>query len=127
MRLLWSLPKAAPALLRHMAAYAELAGLDLERTQRDIGARLLASAIVGVCVFFVILMASLIVVALTWDTPHRVAAIVWMGAGFILVAIIAASYRSKLLKGQPRFLDAVRREWEEDRVILERILASEQD
>jgi uncharacterized membrane protein YqjE len=127
MRLLWSLPKAAPALLRHMAAYAELAGLDLERTQRDISARLLASAIVGVCVFFIVLMACLIVVALTWDTPHRVAAIVWMGAGFILVAIIAASYRSKLLKGQPRFLDAVRREWEEDRVILERILASEQD
>jgi len=25
-RLLWLLPKAAPALLRHMAAYAELAG-----------------------------------------------------------------------------------------------------
>jgi uncharacterized membrane protein YqjE len=127
MRLLWSLPKAAPALLRHMAAYAELAGLDLERTQHEISARLLASAILGICVFFVILMACLVVVALTWDTSHRVVAIVWMGAGFILVAIIAASYRSKLLKGQPRFLDAVRREWEEDRVILERILASEQD
>jgi uncharacterized membrane protein YqjE len=126
MRLLWSLPKAAPALLRHMAAYAELAGLDLERTQRDLSARLLAAALVGICVFFVILMACLVVVALTWDTSYRVAAIAWMGAGFIVVAIIAASYRSKLVKAQPPFLGTVRREWQEDRVILERILSSEE-
>ena len=49
MRLLWSLPKAAPALLRHIVGYAELAGQDLEQTQRDLGARLLAAAIFGAC------------------------------------------------------------------------------
>ena len=34
MRVLWSLPKAAPALLRHLGAYVELAALDLERAKR---------------------------------------------------------------------------------------------
>jgi uncharacterized membrane protein YqjE len=125
-RLLWSLPKAAPAILRHLVAYTELVGQDLERTQRDFGTRLLASAILGLCVFFVILSGCLAVVALTWDTPYRLAAIAWMGGGFLLVAIIAALYRSKVIGGQTPFLGTLRREWAEDRVILERIL-SEQD
>jgi uncharacterized membrane protein YqjE len=127
MRLLWSLPKAAPALLRHMASYAELAGQDLEPTQRDLSARLLAAAIVGMCVFFVILSGCLMVVAMTWDTPYRVSAIAWMGGAFLLVAIIAGIYRSKIVSRQAPFLGTVRREWHEDRAILERILSSDRD
>ena len=126
MRLLWSLPKAAPAILRHLVAYAELAGQDLERTQRDIGARLVASVIVGLCVFFVILTACLAVVALTWDTPYRFSAIAWMGGVFLVVAVIAALYRSRIIGAQSPFLGTVRHEWAQDRVILERIL-SDQD
>jgi uncharacterized membrane protein YqjE len=127
MRLLWSLPKAAPALLRHIAGYAELAGQDLEQTQRDFSARLLAAAILGVSLFFVILSGCLIVVALTWDTPYRVSAIAWMGGVFLLVAVLAGLYRSNVLHRQAPLLGTVRREWHEDRVILERILSSEQD
>jgi uncharacterized membrane protein YqjE len=125
-RLLWSLPKAAPAILRHLVAYAELAGQDLERTQNDLGAKLFASAVVGLCVFFVILSGCLAVVALTWDTPNRVSAIAWMGGTFLLVAVIAGLYRSKVIGAQSPFLGTVRREWAEDRVILEKIL-SDQD
>jgi uncharacterized membrane protein YqjE len=124
-RLLWSLPKAAPAILRHIAAYAELAGQDLERTQRDLGAKLLATAVLGLCVFFVILSGCLGLVALTWDTPYRVSAIAWMGGAFLLVAIIAGVYRSKIIRAESPFLATVRREWAQDRVILERILADE--
>jgi uncharacterized membrane protein YqjE len=125
-RLLWSLPKAAPAILRHLVAYAELAGQDLERTQRDLGARLFASAVVGLCVFFLILSGCLVVVALTWDTPYRVSAIAWMGGAFLAIAIVAALYRSKVIGGQSPFLGTVRREWAEDRVILERILSDQE-
>jgi uncharacterized membrane protein YqjE len=127
MRLLWSLPKAAPALLRHILAYAELAGQDLEQMQRDFGARLLAGVIVGICVFFLLLTGCLLVVALTWDTPHRVSAIVWMGVGFLLVAIVAVAYRFQVLSTQPPFLATVRREWALDRVILDRILSPEEE
>ena len=126
MRLLWSLPKAAPAILRHFIGYAELAGQDLERTQLDFKARLLAAVILGVCVFFAILSACFAVLALTWDTPYRVIAIAWMGGVFVLGAVIAALYRSRIIGSQAPFLGTVRKEWAEDRVILERIL-SDQD
>jgi uncharacterized membrane protein YqjE len=127
MRLLWSLPKAAPALLRHVLAYAELTGQDLEQMQRDFGARLLVGVIVGICVFFLTLTGCLLVLAMTWDTPHRVSAIVWMGVGFLVVAVIAAAYRFQVVSKQAPFLATVRREWAVDRVILDRILSPEEE
>jgi uncharacterized membrane protein YqjE len=125
MRVLWLLPKAAPALLRHLAAYVELVAYDLAQSQRDLAANIVASAIVGVCLFFALVMCCAVVVALTWDTPHRIAAIVWMGGGFLAVAVIAMIYRSKAMKEQAPFLASVRHEWKEDLVLLERILADE--
>ena len=125
--MLWSLPKAMPALLRHFMAYLELAGEDLEQSQRDFSARLLAAAIVGFCGFFVVLSGCLLVVALTWDTPHRVSAILWMGGAFLFIAVMAGLYSSRVAAGQTRFLDTVRREWEQDRVILERMLSSDEN
>jgi len=127
MRLLWSLPRAAPALLRHILGYVELAVQDLDQLQRDFGARVLAAVIVGICVFFLLLTGCLLVVALTWDTPHRVAAIVWMGVAFLVIAVIAVGYRFQVLSAQPPFLATVRREWKEDRVILDHILSPDEE
>jgi uncharacterized membrane protein YqjE len=126
-RLLWLLPKAAPVLLRHFVAYAELAGLDLAKTQRDVASQLVATALIIMGTFFAVFMGCLLVVAYTWDTPHRVAAIAWMGGGFLLVAVVAALLRSNISRTQSPFLSSVRREWQEDRVILERILSSDED
>jgi uncharacterized membrane protein YqjE len=122
-RLLWSLPKAAPAVLRHLAAYAELAAYDLQRTQREIVANIAISVVALVSVFFAVLLGCATVVAITWDTPQRVPAIEWMAGGFLVVAVIALFYRASLVRDQAPFLDSVRRAWEEDRVILERILS----
>ena len=127
MRLLWSLPKAAPALLRHILGYVELAVQDVDQLQRDFGARLLAAVIVGICVFFLLLTGCLLVVALTWDTPHRIAAIVWMGVTFLVIAVIAVAYRFRVLSAPPRFLATVQREWKEDRVILDHILSPDEE
>jgi len=125
MRLLWKLPKAAPALMRHLAAYIELAAYDLTQSRRDFAANLLASVIAGVAVLFTMLLACAAVVAATWDTPHRVTAIVWMAGVFLAVAVLALIYRSKVAKEQAPFLASVRREWAEDGVLLERILSDE--
>jgi uncharacterized membrane protein YqjE len=125
--LLWLLPKAAPALLRHLAAYVDLASLDLARSQREIAAELLASAVAAICALFAVLMGCLAVVAYTWDTAYRVSAILWMGGGFVLAAVVAAVYRSRAAQARSQFLATVRREWQEDRVLLERILSSDQD
>lgn len=127
MRLLWLLPKAAPALLRHMAGYVDLLAQELEEMQRDFSTRLVAAAIVGVSVFFVVLSGCLLVVAMTWDTPYRVAAIAWMGGAFLLVAAIAAAYGLRVVNRQAPFLGTMRREWQADRVILDRILSSQED
>jgi len=126
-RLLWLLPRAAPALLRHFVAYADLASLDLARTCREITAEFLASAILAVCSLFAVLMGCLAVVALTWDTPYRVTAIAWMGGGFVVLAIGAAVYRASVVRARSPFLDSVRQEWQEDRVLLERILSSDEN
>ncbi len=125
MRVLWSLPKAAPALLRHLGAYAELAAYDLERAKRDALSGVIAWVVIGVALLFAILMGCAAVIAVTWDTPGRLAAIGWMGAGFLAIAVAAMIYRSKSAARQAPFLDSVRREWKEDSVILERILADE--
>jgi len=124
-RLLWSLPKAAPAILRHLVAYAELAAEDLEQTQRTFKERLFASLIVLASVFFLILCVFVAVLALTWDTPHRVAAIAWMGVVFLVTAVVALLYRARVVGSQAPFLATVRREWAEDRIILERILSED--
>jgi uncharacterized membrane protein YqjE len=123
--MLWLLPKAAPALLRHIAAYVDLASLDLAATCREFAAEFVASAVLAICGLFAVLMGCLIVVALTWDTTYRVAAIAWMGGGFLLLAVVAAVYRSSIVRAKSPLLASVRREWQDDRVILERILADE--
>ena len=90
MRLLWSLPKAAPALLRHLAAYVDLASLDLARVSREFAAEFVACVVIAICALFALLMGCLVVVAFTWDTRYRVAAIAWMAGGFLVGAIAAA-------------------------------------
>lgn len=126
MRLLWSLPKAAPALLRHLVAYAELAGQDFEQSKRDLGSRLVASLLLVVAVMFAVFFACLVVIALTWDTSNRVAAIVSITGFFVLVALVCGLYRSRVVGAQTPFLSTVRREWAEDRVILDKILSDQE-
>jgi len=66
-------------------------------------------------------------VAYTWDTPYRMAAIAWMGGGFLVVAVVAGIYSASISRKRSPLLSDVRREWQEDRVILERILSSDED
>jgi len=126
-RLLWLLPKAAPALLRHLVGYIDLVSLDLGRAQREWVAELVISAILAICALFALLMGCLAVVAYTWDTPYRMIAIAWMGGGFLVAAIVAAGYRIKVVRAKSEFLGSVRREWHADRALLDRILTSEEE
>ena len=125
MRGLWSLPKAAPALMRHIGAYVDLAGLDLARTQREITAQVVAVAIAAICVLFAVFLTCLGMIAYFWDTPYRLAAIAWMAGAFLVAAIGAAIYRARAARARSPLLSDVRREWLEDRVILEKILSSD--
>jgi uncharacterized membrane protein YqjE len=123
MRVLWSLPEAAPVLLRHLAAYADLVAQDLGTARRDWSAQLSAAVVAAGAVFFAVMMGCVGVIASTWDTPHRLTAIAWLGGGFLVVAVLAVVYRSQMLRAQSPFLATVKRDWHEDRVILDRILS----
>ena len=46
-------------------------------------------------------------------------------ATILVAAVVAALYRSKLVRAKSRFLESVRREWQEDRVLFERVLSDE--
>jgi uncharacterized membrane protein YqjE len=124
---LWTLPKAAPALLRHLAAYAELAALDIARAQREIGAIWVTTAIAAVCVLFCLFLGCLGLIAYYWDTPYRVAAIAWLAAGFLLIAVIMLLYRASLSRARMPFLSDLQRGWHEDRVILEHLLSADEE
>src|SRR5271156_1756785 len=104
MRALWSLPKAAPALLRHLAAYAELIALDIAAAQREFTTQLITVVIMGVCVLLALLCACIGVIAYTWDTPYRVATIAWMSGGFLIIATIAAVMSANRAKSRSPFL-----------------------
>jgi uncharacterized membrane protein YqjE len=123
--MLWLLPKAAPALLRHLAAYVELASLDLEVTRREFEAKIFASVLLGICALFLLLMICLLVVACTWDTPYRVTAIACMAGVFLVAALGALVHRSNVVRAKTQFLASVRQEWLQDRVLVERILSDE--
>jgi len=124
---LWSLPKAAPALLRHIAAYVELAALDFSRAQREIGFLCVAAAIAAACLMFGLFFGCLAVIAYYWDTPYRVTAIGCLCGFFLLLAAIMLIYGVRLARARTPFLADLRREWQEDRVILERALSSDEE
>jgi uncharacterized membrane protein YqjE len=126
-RALWSLPKAAPALLRHLAAYAELAALDIARAQKELSSMFVTTAIAAVCLLFCLLLGCLAVIAYFWDTVYRVAAIGWLAGGFLLIAVIMLFYRARLVRARTPFLSDLQREWHEDRVILERLLSADEE
>jgi uncharacterized membrane protein YqjE len=113
--------------MRHIGAYIELAGLDLARTHREITAQVVASAIVAICILFALFLTCLGIIAYFWDTPYRLPAIACMAGGFLVVAIGAAIYRSRAARARSPLLSDVRREWQEDRVILEKILSSDDE
>jgi uncharacterized membrane protein YqjE len=113
--------------MRHIGAYIELVGLDLARAHREITAQVVASAILAICILFAVFLTCLGVIAYFWDTPYRLAAIAWMAGGFLVAAIAAAIYRSRAARARSPLLSDVRREWHEDRVILEKILSSDED
>ena len=127
MRMLWLLPKAAPVLLRHVAAYTELAALDLGRAQRQLAAQLIVVATMLVSLIFAAFFGCLALIVHVWDTPYRVGVIAGIAGGFLAVGVLSVIYRSRLGRRQSELFSTVRSAWREDRVIWERILAGEQE
>jgi uncharacterized membrane protein YqjE len=118
---LWSLKRAAPVLFRHLSAYAELAEQDLGVSRRDLTQRLKAGLIFLVSANFALLMLCAGVVAATWDTPNRLFAIATLGTAFAILALVSGFYVGR--RSRNVAFASVRREWQQDRVILEEMFS----
>ncbi|HTP38802.1 MAG TPA: hypothetical protein VMI92_04445 [Steroidobacteraceae bacterium] len=121
---IWSLPQAAPILMRHLGAYAELAGQDFEAVRQQIRVRLISMLLMALGAFFAVLMICVAVIAAAWDTPQRMSAIYWLIGVFVALCIASGGYFMSVRRGQPPPFATVRREWALDREILARILAA---
>ena len=119
---LLSLQRAAPVLLRHLSAYAELAGQDLAASKVEFALRARSALILVVSAVFAVVMLCAFVIAATWDTPYRLPAVAGLAGLFVIVAAAAAIHLAR--SPAQRSFAAVRREWKQDRALIERLVAN---
>jgi uncharacterized membrane protein YqjE len=110
-----------PAILRHLQAYADIAGEDAREVATAIARRLLALLVAGAAAFVALLMACVWLLALTWDGPWRA----WTAAGLALgFAAVAAGLALAVLRPRAEhrveFFSRTRFELNRDRELLER-------
>lgn len=112
-----------PAVLRHLEAYAEIAGEDARDAASAVARRLLALLLAAAASFIALLMVCVWLLALTWDGPWRT----WTAAGLALAfaagaAGLAIPVLRRRTKPEDLLFPRVRQEWKRDRVLIDRAL-----
>lgn len=112
-----------PAVLRHLDAYAEIAGADARDAAASVARRLLALLLAAAASFIALLMFCAWLLALTWDGPWRT----WTAAGLALAfALAAAGLAIPVLRRRTqagaKFFPRLRSEWHRDRELIDRAL-----
>jgi uncharacterized membrane protein YqjE len=109
-----------PAVVRHLQAYADVAGEDAREAAMIVARRLLALLIAAACALVALLMFCAWLLALAWDGPWRN----WTAAGLALgFALAAAALAIPVLRRGGRrieFFRRVRTGLHRDRELLER-------
>jgi uncharacterized membrane protein YqjE len=109
-----------PALLRHLEAYAEIAGEDAREASTLLARKLAAVLVAAAAAFVALLMVCMWLLALAWDGPWRN----WVAGGLALgFALAAAALALPVLRprgGPPEFFARTRTELGRDRDLLER-------
>jgi uncharacterized membrane protein YqjE len=112
-----------PAVLRHLQAYAEIAGADARDAAASVARRLLALLLAAVASFIALLMFCAWLLALTWDGPWRM----WAAGGLALAfagaaAALAIPVLRRRTRANAEFFARVRQEWNRDRELIDRAL-----
>lgn len=110
-----------PLFLRHLDAYAEIAGEDVREAAARVARRLAALLVAAASAFFALLMLCAWVMIIAWDTPWRA----WSAAGLMLgfAAAAAAFAWPALRRGSAPdalFFPRMRRELRRDRELIKR-------
>jgi uncharacterized membrane protein YqjE len=121
LNVLLALPRALPALVRHLASYVELAGGELQTAVGEVRRRALYGALAAVAAFLSVLLLIGWILAATWDGPWRMHAFAALVAAFAIAAVVLFSAAAR--KPRPSF-ERLRREWAADRELLHRRIQS---
>ena len=113
--------RLVPALLRHLEAYAEIAGEDAREATSLVSRRLLSLLIAGACAFIALFMLCAWLLVLAWETPWRA----WTAAGLAVLfaaAAIILAWPALRHGEEPRavFFPRIRNELSRDRELIER-------
>jgi len=119
-RMLQALQRAVPILLRHLDGYIELAEQDWAAAKITARERLQTWAVLLVGSLFALFSLYVFVIALTWDTPYRLLAIGILAA---ISAALVVGAAMRLKRRDDHAFSAVRREWERDRAVVQRLLS----
>jgi uncharacterized membrane protein YqjE len=110
-----------PAVLRHLEAWAEVAGEDVRDAASHVARRLLALMIAAASAFVAFLMLCAWILIVAWDGPWRL----WVAGGLVIAfAALAAGLAWPAFRGgarpQEQFFVRIRAELDRDRELLER-------
>jgi len=113
-----------PALLRHLEAYAEVAGEDVREAATLLARKLTAILVAAACAFVALFMLCIWLMALAWDGPWRNWVAAGLAFGFALLAVALAWPVLRPGTEPPAFFARMRSELGRDREFLERAFGS---
>lgn len=113
-----------PALLRHLEAYAEVAGEDARDAATLLARKLAAILVAAASAFVALFMLCIWLLALAWDGPWRNWIAAGLALGFALLALVLAWPVLRPGADPPAFFTRIRTELGRDRELLERAFAS---
>jgi uncharacterized membrane protein YqjE len=109
-----------PAILRHLEAYAEVAGEDVREAATLLARKLAAILVAAAAAFIALILACFWLIALAWDGPWRN----WVAGGlalaFAAAAVLVALPVLRPRAGPPAFFARTRTELRRDRELLQR-------
>ncbi len=108
-----------PALLRHLEAYAEVAGEDAREAATLLARKLAAILVAAAAAFVALFMVCIWLLALAWDGPWRDWVAAGLALGFALLALVLAWPVLKPGSDPPAFFVRIRTELGRDRELLE--------
>gem|GEM_PF-736828 len=113
---------AANVVVRHAGAYTDLIISDLESMGNALVSRVWAGIIMVAALLLTVMLGCVWIIAITWNTDQRGAAIAILATFFLGVAALAYRHLRSLARTFPRALSRTARAWGQDRLFLEDVL-----
>jgi uncharacterized membrane protein YqjE len=117
------LSTTAAIAVRQAGAYTDLILSDLDVSSRLVRRRVVWAAVTLLALHLALIMGSLLLIALSWESQYRLWAIAALFLGYAAVAVVSAWRLGIVNSGAPGVLSQTAREWAKDRHLLEELLA----